>query len=80
MTTNTKPNNLPNNHKLIKKIGKRISIVRGVSGISRDKLAELAKISPKDLRQYEMGNKAMTIDELATISDVLQMGAFHFFL
>jgi hypothetical protein len=28
----------------------------------------------------ENGSKAMTIDDLATISDVLEIGGFHFFL
>jgi transcriptional regulator with XRE-family HTH domain len=75
-----KINTKPRNQKLVKKIGLRISILRNVRGMSRLKLAEAAQISVRKIREYESGNKAMTIDELATISDVLQMEAFQFFL
>lgn len=62
-----KINTKPRNQKLVKKIGLRISILRNVRGMSRLKLAEAAQISVRKIREYESGNKAMTIDELATI-------------
>lgn len=76
MTTNTQPKN----QKLIQKIGRRISIIREVRGFSRSKFAEYVQIPEDELEQYENGSKAMTIDELATISDALEIGGFHFFL
>lgn len=80
MTTDTKPTSLPKNHKLIKKIGLRISTIREIRGISKSKLAELARISLGDLEKYEAGEKAIKADDLATIADILEIGAFHFFL
>jgi transcriptional regulator with XRE-family HTH domain len=70
----------PKNHKLVKKIGLRLSILRDNRGFTQSKFAEYVQIPLEDLEQYETGSKAMTIDDLATISSALDIGAFHFFL
>lgn len=80
MTTKNEHAEFPQNHSLVQKVGLRISVLREVRQISRSKLALHTKISTKDLRSYELGDKAMTIDELFTIASALHMGAFHFFM
>lgn len=70
----------PKNHKLIRKIGLRISIIRDNRGFSRSKFAEYIQMPEQELEQYETGAKSMTIDDLATIASALDIGAFHFFL
>jgi transcriptional regulator with XRE-family HTH domain len=74
------PNTEPKNRNLVKKIGLRISTLREIKGFSLSKFSQYVQIPVEDLEQYEKGSKAMTIDEIATIADALEIAAFHFFL
>ncbi len=72
---------LPNNFKFLKKIGRRMKIIREVRGISLSKLSELSKIDERDLQKYEAGiDKNFAIDDLITISDILNIDSFQFFM
>ncbi len=71
---------IPHNHKFLKKIGARMRIIRQVRGITVGNLSELSKIEEIKLLRYEAGrDRDFRIDDLITISEVLQINVHSFF-
>ncbi|WP_346026360.1 helix-turn-helix transcriptional regulator [Beduinella massiliensis] len=54
-------------------IGKRIRRRRDELGLSREKVAEMADISPQFLAEVEKGNKSMTIPPLGRLASALNV-------
>lgn len=60
-------------------IGKRIAQLRGIKGISVNKLANLAGISQSHLRDVELGNRNPTVEILSIICETLGVSLKDFF-
>ena len=55
------------------KMGERIKKQRLLNGFSREKLAELADITPRFCYDIELGSKNMSLHTLSKISEALQV-------
>ena len=60
-------------------VGKRITYFREQKGITTNKLANLAGLSQSFIRDVELSNKSITIDNLAIVCDALQISLKDFF-
>lgn len=60
-------------------VGKRIVYFRKQKGITTNKLANLAGLSQSFIRDVELSNKSITIDNLAIVCDALQISLKDFF-
>lgn len=60
-------------------VGKRITRLRQQRGITTNRLANLAGLSQSFIRSVELGEKGITVDNLALICDVLQVTLAEFF-
>ena len=58
---------------LLKNIGKRISDRRKALGYTQEQLAELMDVSIQMISNLERGNKAIRIDNLLKISNILDI-------
>ena len=54
-----------------KDVGRRIRIKRDNINMTRDKLAEAIDVTPKFIQDIEYGNKGMSIETLARLSEAL---------
>lgn len=54
-----------------KAVGRRLRLRRDALGITRDKLAEAIDVTPKFVQDIEYGNKGMSTETLARLSEVL---------
>lgn len=54
-----------------KAVGRRLRLRRDALGITRDKLAEAIDVTPKFVQDIEYGNKSMSTETLARLSEVL---------
>lgn len=54
-----------------KAVGRRLRLRRDALGITRDKLAEAIDVTPKVVQDIEYGNKGMSTETLARLSEVL---------
>ena len=54
-----------------KAVGRRLRLRRDALGITRDKLAEAIDVKPKFVQDIEYGNKGMSTETLARLSEVL---------
>ena len=54
-----------------KAVGRRLRLRRDALGITRDKLAEAIDVTPKFVQDIEYGNKVMSTETLARLSEVL---------
>ena len=54
-----------------KAVGRRLRLRRDALGITRDKLAEAIDVTPKFVQDIECGNKGMSTETLARLSEVL---------
>lgn len=54
-----------------KAVGRRLRLRRDALGITRDKLAEAIDVIPKFVQDIEYGNKGMSTETLARLSEVL---------
>jgi len=54
-----------------KAVGRRLRLRRDALGITRDKLAEAIDVTPKFVQDIEHGNKGMSTETLARLSEVL---------
>ncbi len=61
-----------------KQIGKRITELRKMKGMSQENLAKSVKISRPSLAQIELGNRSVNILELQKLSLVLEFSLDHF--
>lgn len=60
-------------------VGKRITKLRQQRGITTNRLANLAGLSQSFIRSVELGEKGITVDNLALLCDVLQITLAEFF-
>lgn len=60
-------------------VGKRIVYFRKQKGFTTNKLANLAGLSQSFIRDVELSNKSITIDNLAIVCDALQISLKDFF-
>ncbi len=54
-----------------KAVGRRLRLRRDALGITRDKLAEAIDVTPKFVQDIEYGNKGMSTETLARLSEIL---------
>ncbi len=52
-------------------VGRRIRLKRDALGMTRDTLAEAIDVTPKFIQDIEYGNKGMSTETLARLSEVL---------
>lgn len=71
--------NTPNQQKIIKEIGRRISIFRKISGLSREELSTKIDLCPKMLLKYETGKSFIPLDKLIEIAEVMGVQVVRFF-
>lgn len=69
----------PNHRKTMKVIGKKISLLRKINGLSRDDLANKINICAKLLLKYETGRAEITIDKLIEIAEIFGLEANKLF-
>lgn len=60
-------------------IGKRITELREREGITTNRLANLCGLSQSFVRSVELGEKGITVDNLALICETLQISLRDFF-
>ena len=60
---------------LLKDMGNRIRDERKNKGLTQDKLAELAHVTPQTISTAELGSKAMRPETMLGICDALQISA-----
>jgi transcriptional regulator with XRE-family HTH domain len=60
-------------------VGERITYFREQRGITTNKLANMAGLSQSFIRDVELSNKSITIDNLAIVCDALKITLKDFF-
>lgn len=60
-------------------IGERITYFRNIQGITTNKLANISGLSQSFIRDVELSNKSITIDNLAIVCDALKITLKDFF-
>lgn len=60
-------------------VGKRITYFREQRGITTNKLANMAGLSQSFIRDVELSNKSITIDNLAIVCEALKIPLKDFF-
>ena len=58
---------------LLQDIGKRIQLRRKVLGYTQEQMAEMMNVSVQMVSNLERGNKAIRIDNLLSVSRILQV-------
>lgn len=60
-------------------VGERIAHFRGIRGYTTNKLANLSGISQSFLRDVELDNKGISVENLAIVCDALNISLKDFF-
>ena len=68
------------NENFKKKFGARVRYLRGLSGLSQEKLAERAGLSTKTISYIENGKNTLSFNKLPLIADALEVPVYKLFV